>query len=61
VNYSVSLCGERDIIPAHLARAVWDVTPDDLRTGSRDGAFILWDEDERGWRTRPAIFRPVAA
>lgn len=48
-------------VPARLARAFWDVHPDDLRTGDRERAFILWSCDNLGRRGTPVLFRPVLA
>jgi hypothetical protein len=58
-RYRVALGHERTEVSAEEARAVWDAWPEGQRTGKRDGAFILWSEDELGRKTLPTIYRPV--
>ena len=57
--YRVTLGFEATHVSGRSARAVWDLMPDDLRTGDREGAFIIWQRDPRGFRTAPMIFKPV--
>lgn len=59
--YKVTLGFEHDVIPAALARAQWDLTPEGMRSGEREGAFILWSPDANGWRGKPVVFRPLPA
>lgn len=61
MSYRVTLGRMQDVLADEEARAMWDATPEGLRTGRRDGAFILWDLDELGRRTFPIICRPVRA
>lgn len=46
------------IIPASLAREAYDNTPEHLRQGLRDGAFMLLDEDDLGRRI-PTVYQPI--
>lgn len=55
----MNIGGAREEVRAEDARAIWDMWPEDLRSGARSGAFILWDEDERGYRCLPVLLRPV--
>jgi hypothetical protein len=48
-------------VDADQARMDWDMHHPDLRTGSREGVFILWARDGFGMRTAPVIYRPVTA
>jgi hypothetical protein len=59
MRYQVSVGDERDEMTAAEARAAWDETPDEQRTGDREGAFILWDIDYLGRLRLPVIFRPI--
>lgn len=58
--YRVTLGFDHDVIPAPLARAQWDLTPENMRTGEREGAFILYQSDPNGRRCMPMVFRPAA-
>lgn len=40
-----------------VARDQWDQTPEDLRSGEREGSFILWARTAHGFLTSPVIFR----
>lgn len=40
------------------ARMMYDLHPEADRTGSREGAFILWWRDASGFRAVPMLFRP---
>lgn len=46
------------IIPAADAREAYDNTPEDLRLGLRERAFMLFDEDELGRRI-PIVYQPI--
>lgn len=52
---------ERTLVPGVIALAAWDVTPEHLRAGDPQGAFILYRETAPGYRGAPTFFRPVAA
>lgn len=58
VTYELLIGGEGIDITAEDARAFWEDTPATLRRGRRDGAFILWGEDEFGRLVAPIVFRP---
>lgn len=58
LTYEVIIGVDRAGMSAEDARAAWDGSPDELRQGRREGAFILWGEDELGRRVSPIIFRP---
>jgi hypothetical protein len=60
VRYRVTAGVETAVIGAELARAAFDAHPKQLRSGKRDGAFILWDLDELGRRCAPIICKPVS-
>lgn len=59
VRYRVTAGLETAVLAAELARMAFDAHPDHLRSGSRDGAFILWHLDELGRRCAPVICRPT--
>jgi hypothetical protein len=48
-------------VAADVARDQWDQTPSNLRTGAREGSFILWSRSEHGYLTAPVIFRRIVA
>jgi hypothetical protein len=50
VNYLRILGLDRSIVPAVIARAEWDAWTESLRSGEREGAFILWRLDAAGRR-----------
>lgn len=58
LSYEVLIGGQCIAVDAEEARTAWDDSPEDLRRGRRDGAFILWGEDELGRRVSPIVFRP---
>lgn len=58
LSYELIVGGEHIAMDAQDARAFWDDSPEGLRRGRRDGAFILWGEDELGRRVAPLLFRP---
>ena len=58
LSYEVLIGGQCIVLEAEEARLAWDISPEDLRRGRRDGAFILWGEDELGRRVAPIVFRP---
>lgn len=60
-GYTVACGPWRAEISAEQARTMWDAWPAWQRTGSRTGAFILWEADELGRRHSPIIFRILAA
>jgi hypothetical protein len=59
--YRVTLGLEATHVSARVARALWDLMPEDLRSGERTAAFIIWQLDDRGFRTMPMIFKPVGS
>ena len=59
--YQVTLGLEATHVSERVARALWDLMPEDLRTGEREGSFIIWQRDERGFRSSPMIFKPAGA
>lgn len=50
---------DHSVIPEEVARAEWDAWDDALRSGEREGAFILWRLDAHGWRTIPTIYKLI--
>jgi hypothetical protein len=58
LTYDVIIGGQCIEVAAEDARIAWDESPEDLRRGRREGAFILWGEDELGRRVAPIVFRP---
>lgn len=50
---------DRREMTAVEARAWFDFAPEQLRTGEREGSFILWKPAPNGWRGIPALFRPI--
>lgn len=58
-RYRVTCGLESDEMSDLLARALWDAHPEGLRSGEREGAFILWRANERGMRCAPVLFRPM--
>lgn len=58
-HYRVVAGLEHETIPAEIARVCWDATPAEMRSGDRQGAFILWVPNHLGWRGSPVIFKPV--
>ena len=59
--YRVTLGLEATHVSDRAARALWDLMPDELRTGDREGSFIIWQRDRRGFRTMPMLFRPIGS
>ncbi len=45
-------------VPACDAREAWDLTPEDLRRGDRERAFMLLEEDDLGRRI-PTVYKPI--
>lgn len=58
-RYRVVYGPHRIELTATEARTDWDRWPTRLRSGVRDGAFILWSVNELGCRTAPMIYRPI--
>lgn len=58
LTYELFVGGQCIAVDAEDAREFWDECPENLRRGRRDGAFILWGEDEIGRRVTPILFRP---
>jgi hypothetical protein len=59
--YRVTLGLEATHVSDRAARALYDLMPEDLRTGDREGSFIIWQRDAKGFRTMPMIFKPVGS
>jgi hypothetical protein len=59
-EYRVTAIDGALTLSAEAARAAYDNTPPELRRGRRDGAFMLFDEDDLGRRT-PTIYQPVTS
>lgn len=57
--YRVTIGLDHDEIDDSHARLLWDLADEGMRTGDREGAFILWHLNESGWRTVPTLFRPI--
>jgi len=57
--YRVTIGLDTDTIDDSHARLLWDLADDEMRSGSREGAFILWRLNANGWRTIPTLFRPI--
>ena len=60
VSYRATAPDGAVTISADEARRAWDLTPEHLRSGRRDGAFMLFDEDELGRRT-PIVYQPIGS
>lgn len=60
-GYRVLVGSIRSEITVHEAHEDWDSTPEDQRTGRRDGSFILWLTDEHNCRVAGIVYRPIAA
>lgn len=60
-RYRLTLGYQTAVVDADLARTAYDAHPADLRSGERDGAFILWSLDHLGRRCAPIIAKPLAA
>lgn len=61
MNYQVAFRDECTLVPAAIALAQWEATPEHLRAGDPSGAFITWQPalKGKGWRGVPMLFRPV--
>lgn len=58
LTYEITIGAQHLTYSAEEARTAWDEQPEHLRRGRRDGAFILWDEDELGRRICPIVCKP---
>lgn len=59
MEFLVAVGEARTRVPAIIALAQWEITPEHLRAGNPSGAFIVYRELAPGVRGNPLLFRPV--